>query len=184
MTTSTANTPAQTDAAQATPSRTVVILWATYGTDKKSVEVSSEVQKIADDCIAAGKHIVFEVNNKNMGSNPDELVLKNFAIQYNYNGQNYSLCAKEKDTIDLDEFAPTINVLGALYGSTKGTFDVTAKVKALLDSVGPTTIVANNATFGDPCQGVKKCFGVKYEVAGIVYSRMCDEDGTVVLDAD
>ncbi|AWB66821.1 hypothetical protein C2869_10435 [Saccharobesus litoralis] len=183
------NSPQQTATTQTTAEQAVnsmpefIVIWANYGSVNKSVDVTCIVQALVTELLAKGEPVKFKVSNDHMGCNPDKAVNKSFAIQFNYQGQNYSLAAMEGEEVDLSLVAPTINVLGAVYGCSKGCFDVTAKVSALLDSVGPTRIFADNATFGDPCKGVKKSFSVRYAIGETIYTRTCKEDESVELAA-
>lgn len=167
----------------------VPINWAIYGSDHNAVDVTTEVDLLVNGEYVDGGRTGglaiprFEVTNDHLGVNPDKHVWKYLTVSYNYGGYDCCMTAKEKTTIDLRAVGLTINIIGAVFGSDKGSYDVTQKVKELLVSgVEPTKITATTTVFGDPCSQGTKVFGVKYEIGDKTYAKTCLEGGSVTLD--
>ncbi|MCF3651459.1 hypothetical protein [Synoicihabitans lomoniglobus] len=163
-----------------------IVLWAVYGTKDRSTDVSKKVQGFVE------KHFLkymqhpfdvpppdFKVHNDMLGD-PDPGHSKHFAMSYNYNGMNmYRACA-EGETLDLSQ-CNNIYIEGAIYGAKKGGFDVTQKVRQMVDQVGETKIRASNHNFGDPAPGNGKHLGIVYRVGNKTFHRACKEGQTLQL---
>ncbi len=165
-------------------SNKVIVMWAIWGTDKYSEDVTCKVQGILDNQNKATptRKPTLKLSRDVIGDF-DPGITKYFSICYVYNGQEVTLCGKDGETLDLSAVSASINILGAAYGCSKGAYDVTRKVKELVDFSGVTKITANNATFGNPAPKVAKILGVKYEINGTVYTKTCAEGDSVTLDS-
>lgn len=157
----------------------LVVLWAVFGAEQGSADVTQKVQQEMRKLEDAGKPLILKVKHELLGD-PAKGYGKHFAIGYNYDGFNMSTACKEGQSLDLTKTNP-INIIGAAYGSKEGSYDVTSEVANLVSHQGITKFKPKSV-FEDPAKGHAKHFGVIYTLNGEKKTLACKDDQTAVLD--
>ena len=103
------------------------------------------------------------------GDDPAMLVIKTLVVDYNIEGQAFTVKGKDGETIRLSRNAVGARVLNARYGvldDPKRTRDVREKVQRILDAGESGFTVARMAAGDDPAFGIVKTLEIEYTMNG------------------
>ena len=156
---------------------------AVYGSSNRSSDVTSRLNSQIQ-----GDQLNLQVNNDNMGGDPDPGQNKTLTVDYTLNGRNERSTVREGDMLRLSNSNSNTNtgllkINRATYGSYNRTSDVTSRVRSQVQGNQINMQVNNDSMGGDPDPGQNKMLTVDYTLNGRSAQSIVREGDTLNLQS-